>query len=56
MIEEIWKKHPNLRFYQLLEWIHGCPKDYTNGCLFAVEDDEIEEELEAHYEKEFSSV
>ena len=45
IIEEIWMKHPDQRFFQLLENIFGCQKLETQ-CFFNKEDDVTEERLD----------
>lgn len=44
LVGERWKESPDLRFFQLLEGIFGCPKKRTQ-CFFYQEDGVTEEKL-----------
>lgn len=38
-LKKVWKKHPDLRFYQLIENITGMDPDALGKSQFMVEDD-----------------
>ncbi len=40
-IESIWKKYPDLRLTQLLNWVIKSDKDISNRDSFYVEDHEL---------------
>ena len=40
-IESIWKKYPDLRLTQLLDWVIKSDKDISNRDFFYVEDHEL---------------
>jgi hypothetical protein len=44
LIEMIWEKKYDLRFFQLIESIFGCPV-HRNQCFFGQEDDITEQML-----------
>lgn len=47
----IWKKHPDMRMFQLLENLFGCDRD-TGKCKFHIEDDKVLERLKEFEENE----
>lgn len=48
-LEKVWLKYPDMRFFQLLENIFGCPK-LRNHCFFMQEDDVTETRLKTFKE------
>ena len=40
-MESIWKKYPDLRLTQLLDWVIKSDKDISNRDFFYVEDYEL---------------
>ena len=46
-MESIWKKYPDLRLTQLLDWVIKSDKDISNQDYFYIEDHELMKALKS---------
>lgn len=45
-LRAVWKKHPDMRFWQLLQWIEHKAHEKYGGDVFFYEEDRTEEILD----------